>query len=293
MRRWLSIARATALEILSEPLSLLLLLAALALATLAPAFHYHQFGEVTRMARDSGLSALFVGGVLVAVFGTIRTFRREIETGTAQMALVHPVSRSGFFLAKTFGAGGALLFFLSVVAAVALCIVRGAEIGGRHSDCCGDIARIWGPSLAIGVSTLVLPLAAAAALNRFARWRFVPTAFAFAFILALAGTCYHPNGVLAARLLPVAVLVAVPSLVLLAAAAAFAVRFKANVAAAATGVAFAALVPFIGNYYLSDALAKGGVLPWGYVALALAAALPAGAAFLLLGLHFINGRDLA
>lgn len=41
MRRWSAIAGATALEILSEPLSLLLLIAALTLAALAPAFHYH------------------------------------------------------------------------------------------------------------------------------------------------------------------------------------------------------------------------------------------------------------
>ena len=55
MRRWFAIAKATALEIFSEPLSLLLLLSALALVILAPALHYPQFGEPTRLARDAGL----------------------------------------------------------------------------------------------------------------------------------------------------------------------------------------------------------------------------------------------
>ena len=55
MRGIMSVAKATALEILSEPLTLLVLLAALTMAVLAPAFHYHQFGEATRMARDAGL----------------------------------------------------------------------------------------------------------------------------------------------------------------------------------------------------------------------------------------------
>ena len=57
MRRFIAIAKTTALEILAEPLSLLVLTASLALAVFAPAFHYHQFGEPARMARDAGLSA--------------------------------------------------------------------------------------------------------------------------------------------------------------------------------------------------------------------------------------------
>ena len=104
-----SVAKSTALEILSEPMTLLVLLAALSLAVLAPAFHYHQFGEPTRMARDAGFSALFVCGTVVAVFGTIRTFRREIESGTIQMALAHSISRGAFFLAKATGALAAYL----------------------------------------------------------------------------------------------------------------------------------------------------------------------------------------
>ena len=40
---------------------MLVLIAALSIEVLAPAFHYHQFGEATRMARDAGFSALFAG----------------------------------------------------------------------------------------------------------------------------------------------------------------------------------------------------------------------------------------
>ena len=129
-RSSLSIIKATALEVLSEPLSLLVLLAALVLTVLAPAFHYHQFGEATRMARDAGLSSVLMGGLVVAVFGTIRAFRREVESGTMAMALAHPVSRTEFFLAKTLGAGAAYLVFASIVFLTALVIVDGAAIGG-------------------------------------------------------------------------------------------------------------------------------------------------------------------
>ena len=73
---------------------------------------------------------------------------------------------------------------------------------------------------------------------------------------------------------------------LLAAAAAFATRLKANAAAAAVGVVLVLLVPMIGNYYLVDALARSGSVPWHYLALAVVVTLPAIIAFLLLGVGF-------
>ena len=294
LRGPVSIIKATALEVLSEPLTLLVLLAALALAVLAPAFHYHQFGDPTRMARDAGFSALFTCGSIVAVFGTIRAFRREIESGTMEMALAHPVSRTAFFLSKVGGAMLAYLLFAAVVFAVTLVTVEGAAIGGALAAKTGDVARMFGPCLAGGVAVLVAPLVVAAALNRFARFRYVLSAIVLAFVLSVvaAGVAAAYAGGLILRLLPVAVLISAPTLVLLAAAASFAVRLKANAAASAVGVVFALTVPAIGNYYLVDALSAGGAVSWGYVALAVAVALPAVAAFLLAGVAFINGRDI-
>lgn len=295
MRKALAVVRATALEVLSEPLSLLVLLAALALAVLAPAFHYHQFGEPTRMARDAGLSAVLTCGSIVAVFGTIRAFRREIESGTLEMALSHPVSRTGFFLSKTAGCAVASLVFALVVLLTSLVIVDGAATGGELAASTGDVARLWGPCLAAGVGVMVLPLVVAAALNRFWHFRFVLSAFSVAAVLAVAAAVATVvrRGDLALRLAPVAVAVLLPPGLLLTAAAAFAVRLKANAAAACTGVVFALFVPAVGNYYLSDALAKGHVVPWGYVGLAAMAVVPAAALFLLLGVQFIGGRDIS
>ena len=295
MRGSISIIKATALEILSEPLSLLVLLAALVLTVLAPAFHYHQFGEATRMARDAGLSSAFTCGLVIAVFGTIRAFRREIESGTMAMALAHPVSRTGFFLAKTGGAGVAYLMFLSVVFLTTAVIVDGAAIGGAIASQSGDIARIYGPSLATGVGVIVLPLVVSAALNRFLDMRFVLSAFALALALSVAGAVYAVvhDAYWILRLLPVAALIGVFTAAVLAASAAFAVRFRANAAASAAGAVLLVSLPAIGNYYMSDALSKGGSVPWSYVGCAALAALPAILLFLLLGIHFINGRDVS
>ena len=295
MRRIRSIAHATALEILSEPLSLLVLLAALVLTVLAPAFHYHQFGEATRMARDAGLSSVFTGGLVIAVFGTIRAFRREVESGTMAMALAHPVSRTGFFLAKTLGAAVAYLAFSSVVFLTALVIVDGAAIGGAVAAKSGDIARLYGPNFAEGVGVIVLPLVVGAALNRFGNMRFVLSSFVVAFLLAVvfAALAVIRDTAWCVRLLPVAALLVLFSSVLLSASAAFAVRLKANAAASAAGLVLVAFIPAVGNYYMAEALSKGGSVPWAYVGCAALAALPAVLVFLLLGIHFINGRDVS
>ena len=280
---------------LSEPLVLLTLLAALTLAVLAPAFHYHQFGEATRMARDAGFSALFTCGSVVAVFGTIRAFRREMESGTAQMALAHPVSRGGFFLAKTLGAFAACVAFGVTVFGVSRAIVEGARIGGAIAAQTGDIARLYGPFLAAGVAVMLLPLLVGAALNRFAHCRFVFSAVVTAFFMSLAVGVAGAvvDAALLPRYLPVAALLVAPAAVMTSAAAAFAVRFRANAAAAASAVVFAASLPAVGNYYMADALSHGGSVSWGYVALATLAALPAVAAFLLVGIRFACGRDVS
>ena len=293
MRKSFSILKATALEILSEPLSLLILLTALTMAVLAPAFHYHQFGEPTRMARDAGFSALFTCGSVLAVFGTIRAFRREVESGTLEMALAHPVSRGGFFLAKAAGAFVAYLVFATVVFGTELAIVWGAAVGGRLAAQTGGLAQVFGPALAAGVAVILLPLVVAAALNRFARFRFVLTAFSLAFLLALlfGGAGRERGQDQMAKYFTVARIRVCSALVLRAASAAFAVRFRANAAASAVGLVFAALLPAVGNYYLSDALAKGGAVPWPYVGQAALAALPAVAAFLLLGVRFMNRQE--
>jgi hypothetical protein len=95
------------------------------------------------------------------------------------------------------------------------------------------------------------------------------------------------------RLLPVQFLILTLSAVYLFASAAFAVRFRSNVAVSSVFAVVAASIPFIGNYYLSDALSDGGAVPWTYAAVAAAALLPAVAAFAVLASVLFNERDIA
>lgn len=293
MRRWWAIVRATTLEILSDPLALLLTLSFLALAVITPAVHYHQFGEASRMARDAGLSALLVGGLSLSVFCTVKCVRRELESGTLQMALAHPVSRASFFLCKAAGALLAYLVFAVTVSAAALTTVNGAEIGGRIAAARGDVATMYGPSFALAVAAIVVPPVLGAVLNRFFRVRFALAAMRMAFVLALAGTFFRFDASLAARFLPAALTLVFPAAVFIVASAAFAVRFRDNAATSLAGLFFLVSLPALGNYYLADALSKGGSVPWSFIAVAFVLTLPVAAAFALLGIFFLKGRDIS
>ena len=210
VRRFIAIARTTALEILAEPLSLLVLSASLALAVLAPAFHYHQFGEPSRMARDAGLSALFVGGLMFAIVGAVRSVRREFESGTAAVALSHPVTRAQFLMAKACGTYAAFLLFAFVLGSVTAVMVNGSLIGAAVAKKTGDIPRIWGVSYACGVASFVLPYVVGALFNRFFRSRFALSAFMTAICIALASLFYRPSASLL-RLVPAVVLLLLPA----------------------------------------------------------------------------------
>ncbi|MCR5414050.1 MAG: ABC transporter permease [Kiritimatiellae bacterium] len=312
MRRFWAIVRATALETISEPLALLLTLGAAVMIVLPSVFSFHQFGEPTRMARDAGLSSLMVFGSAYAVFCTIKVFRREIESGTAQMALSHPVSRAEFLCAKVAGVVAASSVFALAVGGVAAAVISGAEAGGCAATAEGGLTTIWNPALFSVVGVFAASLAIAAALNGFFRFRFTTTAsslMAFlspvtAYAVWLAGRSFAASKMAASgfssgvpfdtsvRFLPAAVAVILPVPVFVSASAAFSVRFKDHAAASLSCLLFLVSLPAMGNYYMSEALADGGTVPWTRVALAWAATLPFLAAFLLLGTCLFKDRDV-
>lgn len=266
-----AIIKATALEVLSEPLALLMTLVAQLLAVLAPTFHYHQFGEPTRMARDAGISATMICGTILAVFGAVKSFRREIESGTAAVCLSHGIGRKAFFLAKACGVALAYGVFVLTVTATSLVMVNGAAIGGWMAEGTGALARIWGPSVALGLAGAVLPLVLGAVLNRFCRFRFVLTANLLALAVSSLGVCYRPDLPLQLGHAGAMLEAALPAFAYLCAACAFAARFRLNVAGALAALVVLVQFPF----------------------LKLWAVLPASCLFLYLGVVFFDECDIA
>ena len=292
MRRWWAIVRATALEVASDPLSYLITASALALAVVSPSLHYHQFGEASRMARDAGLSSMLLGGLAHVVFSAVNSFRREIESGTMQMALAHSVSRQSFFFAKLCGVFSAYVVFAVTLSFATLTMVNGAEIAGKVAEETGRMVRVWGPSFAIACAAIVAPPVLAAALNRFAGFRFTATSTVLTAAFAVAGAAYRFDARLALRLAPVALMLVLPAAAFAALASAASVRWHANRALSVCGLVAFLSLPSLGGYYLSDVLSRGGSLPWSHVALAIAATAPLVAAFALLGAAALDRLDV-
>lgn len=291
MRRICAIVKATALEILSEPLVFLVTAASMSLAVLAPAMHCHEFGDPSKMARDAGVSAILVGGAVIAAFGATKTIRREIETQTAMTALALPVSRRMFFLSKAAGAFFAYMFFTITVGAVSMASVRGAVIGGEIAARDHTMARMYGPVFAVATAAIVVPFVYGAVLNHSFRRRFTLNANLSALVIALSAMAYRFDPGVFVGTAPVFVLVALPALILLAACAAFSGRFGFNAAAATAVLVFACFLPALGNYCVTDVVSAGETVSWRYLLVATAAIIPPVAALLYLGVKFFEDAE--
>lgn len=291
MRRTVAIIKATALEVLSEPLVFLLTAAAMSLAVLAPAFHCHEFGDPTKTARDAGVSAVLVGGLVVAAFGAVKSIRREIETQTALTALALSVSRRMFFLSKTVGVFLAYLVYVTTVGAVSLAAVRGSELGWEIALREHTMTRMYGPVFASAVAAIVLPFVYGAVVNHSLRRRFTLNANLCSLVIALAAAAFRFDGALFVTTFPVYVLAALPALVLLAASAAFSIRFRFNAAMTFASLVFALFLPALGNYCVTDVVSAGERVTWVYFLAASAAVLPPVAALLYLGTRLFENAE--
>ena len=314
MRRFLVLARSAALEALAEPLSAVVFLVALLTIHWAPVFHYHQFGEAGRLARECGFSALLVFGLVFATAAAMRVIGGEIASGTAAVALARPVPRPLFFCAKVSGMVGAfLLFSLAVAAATVLATYASVEGAARLAACCeegGAPSRIWQPGLRLGTCLTLGGFVLAALANRFASARFCVTAcvcVALAQPLALASALpFGPEGAgamvaaLPWRIVPALGVLTCGCTVFIVLAGALAVRLKpaptVALVSAAVLSSFAwpvtGVLPVLGRFWLVEALAAGQGSAWCGVGRTLLAAVCLVAFWLLVGSVLLQEREL-
>ncbi len=312
MRRVLALARSAALEALAEPLSAVLFLVALLTIHLAPVFHYHQFGEPGRLARECGFSALLVFGLVFATAAAVRVIGGEIASGTAAAALARPVPRPLFFCAKLAGVASAFVIFLVAVAASTVLATYASAEGAHLAACCeeGDVSRIWKPGLAAGIGLTLGGFAAAAAANRFFRARFCVTAcLLLASAQPLALVCSLPFGhegaaataaALPGRIVPALGVLAAGCLVFISVAGALAVCLKPAPTAALVAAAvlssfiwpIRAVLPDIGRFWLVDSLSMGGSIAWDEAGVAVLAAVCLTSFWLVVGSVLLQRREL-
>lgn len=291
MRQFVTIAVNAFLELVRQPVYLLLLTCSAGFIVFLSAVPYFGFGDDPKLVKDMALAVTLLSGLLGAVLCAASSVAEEIRLGTALTVLSKPVSRTTFLLAKYAGLAGALTFLTFANAVAALLASRMAFDAYGNADL---------PSLGLYFGGVVLAYLVGGFLNFFLGRPFVPNAVAglVAFTtLAFLYVTYFTKlekafGEAAAvdwRLVPAMVLILFALWVIAAIALACSTRleviptlavcsalFLAGIMSdyffgrpAARGVGWAqllyAVTPNWQLFWMADALENKKVIPWEYV----------------------------
>jgi ABC-type transport system involved in multi-copper enzyme maturation permease subunit len=108
MRQFFTIASNAFMELIRQPVFLLLMTASVLFEIFLAVPYYFAFGDEPKLVQNSTLAVMLLSGLLGAVLSASASLAREIRTGTALAVLSKPVGRAQFFLAKYAGLAAAL-----------------------------------------------------------------------------------------------------------------------------------------------------------------------------------------
>ncbi len=291
MRQLVTIATNAFMELVRQPVFLLLMTFASAFNMLLASMFYFGFGDDQKLVKDSVLAVMLLTGLFGAVLSASASVANEIRTGTALAVLSKPVGRLRFLLGKFLGLAAALTLMTYVNFVCALLASRMAF------DAYGDPDRL---ALQVFFGLLVLAYLAAALSNYFLRRTFVPdavfglvTAITLAFILI---SFFNKEGQAQEfakgvdwRLVPASVLILFALLILAGLALACSTRLEViptlSICTAffllglmsdylfgrwaqqgsTWGQIFYSIMPNWQQLWLADALENGKTIPWSYV----------------------------
>jgi ABC-type transport system involved in multi-copper enzyme maturation permease subunit len=228
MRQFVAIAANTFMELVRQPVFLLLITCSTLFAVFLAAVPYFGFGDDPKLVKDGALAIMLLSGLFGAVLSASASISRELRQGTALAVLSKPVGRAGFLLAKFLGLAGALtlLTFANLLSSL---------VASRMAfDAYGDTDTL---SLAIFFSAVFLAYGVAGFTNFFLRRPFVAdavvavvVAIAIAFVVI---AFYAPKNVgyleefdVDWRLIPAAILILFALWILAGVAVACATRFE-------------------------------------------------------------------
>src|SRR3982751_1857684 len=121
MRQFATIATNAFMELVRQPIFLLLTTATAAFEIFLATPYYFAFGDEPKLVKNSVLAVMLLTGLFGAVMTASASLAREIRAGTALAVLSKPVGRAQFLLAKYVGVALAL-FILTYVNTVAALI---------------------------------------------------------------------------------------------------------------------------------------------------------------------------
>jgi len=116
MRQFLTIAANAFMELVRQPVFLLLMTTSVVFEIFLATPYYFAFGDEPKLVKNSTLATMLLAGLFGAVLSASSSLAREIRAGTVLAVLSKPVGRAQFLLAKYAG----LVVALGVLAYVNL-----------------------------------------------------------------------------------------------------------------------------------------------------------------------------
>ncbi len=324
MHQFRNIAVNAFMELIRQPVFLLLMTGSVLFEIFLAVPYYFAFGDEPKLIENSALAVMLLSGLFGAVLSASSSLAREIRSGTALAVLSKPVSRAQFLLAKFAGLAAALTVLTYVNMVGVLLASRMAFDAYGKTDL---------PAVGIFAAGIALAYALAGFSNFFLRRTFVSDAvFAMVLFTTLAaaavflfttqqqslGTQAHVNW----NLLPAGILILFALWVLAALALACSTRFDTIPTLAICSAIFLlglmadyfylqlggktdgsgpwwastlySLVPNWQLFWLGDALDMGkNTFQWGYVGKAFAYMLCYAGAALAVGTALFEERELS
>ena len=180
MRQFATIATNAFMELVRQPIFLLLTTATAAFEIFLATPYYFAFGDEPKLVKNSVLAVMLLAGLFGAVLTASSSLGREIRTGTALAVLSKPIGRAQFLLAKYLGLVVALTLMTYVNLLAALVASRMAFDAYGSTDM---------GALGIFAGGVILAYGIAGFSNFFLRRTFVSDAF-FALIVMLTLAAY-------------------------------------------------------------------------------------------------------
>ncbi len=180
MRQFATIATNAFMELVRQPIFLLLTTATAAFEIFLATPYYFAFGDEPKLVKNSVLAVMLLAGLFGAVLTASSSLGREIRTGTALAVLSKPIGRAQFLLAKYAGLVIALTLMTYVNMLAALVASRMAFDAYGSTDL---------GALGIFAGGMVAAYAIAGFSNFFLRRPFVSDAF-FALLATLTLAAY-------------------------------------------------------------------------------------------------------
>ena len=108
MRQFITIATNAFMELVRQPVFLLLMTCSAVFEIFLATPYYFAFGDEPKLVKNSVLAVMLLTGLFGAVLSASASLAREIRSGTALAVLSKPVGRAQFLLAKYAGLAAAL-----------------------------------------------------------------------------------------------------------------------------------------------------------------------------------------